>query len=98
LRKDRAHVHLRQVQEAVRRSAAEVFAAYVDQSEAPHVPSPVDDVLPVVLPPGELPGRAILPDGAPLTADHGNHWPLYLLTADGSIARRRGELYNPRYS
>lgn len=98
LRKEEARVHLRQVQEAVRRSAAEVFAAYVAGVPAAVTPAPVQDILPALLGPGESPGlRDTLPDGSPLPDRDPNHWPLYLLTATGDLVRRSGTTDSPLY-
>ena len=97
LRQDAAELHRRQVQEAVRRSAAEVFAAScgVELQE----PEQAEALLPVPLRPGEqLKHTDVLPDGsgAPLDATP-NHWPLYWFRLDGTVIRRVGEPHENRY-
>jgi hypothetical protein len=96
LRGEPALPHLRRAQEAVRRSAAEVFAAYCDEEIAPD--QRAEAVLPVPLPPGARPSiHDSLPDGADAWADVANHWPLYVADARGRILRRMGERWESRY-
>jgi hypothetical protein len=96
LRKPEAAMHLKQVEEAVRRSVAEVFAAYCGAR------IPEDErgeaLLPVPLAPGERPSPLdVLPDGSDARAEVQNHYPLYWLLSDGRIARREGGPWEARY-
>jgi hypothetical protein len=91
LRQPKADSHRRMVQEAIRRSAAEIFAAYcrVTLPESERAVA----LLPVPLGPGETPGpqdRTHTPGGAPDAAPP-NHWPLYWFKSDGTVTRRTGE-------
>jgi hypothetical protein len=96
LRRPEAAMHLKQVEEAVRRSVAEVFAAYcgaqIPENER------AEALLPVPLAPGERPSpRDALPDGTDAHAELENHWPLYWLLSDGRVARREGGPWESRY-
>jgi hypothetical protein len=96
LRGEPARAHLRRVQEAVRRSAAEVFAAYCDAETK--VDQRAEAVLPVPLSPGERPSiRDVLVDGSAGWSDVANHWPLYDIDSRGRIRRRIGERWENRY-
>jgi hypothetical protein len=92
-----APLHLAQVQEGVRRSAAEVFAAWCDE------PWPsaqaAEALLPVALAPGTGPGRAdVLPNGgAPPGDARPNHWPLFWFSSEGQVLRRVGDGDAGRY-
>jgi hypothetical protein len=94
LREEVSGQHLLQVQEAVRRSAAEVFAAYcaaMTKSRCPEVAS-AEDLVPVPLASGEGPGVTdVLPDGSsPPRNAPPNHWPLFWFDGMGKIVRRNG--------
>lgn len=84
-------IHRQQAQEAVRRSSAEVFAAYcagVSAQPQPQVAS-AEELIPVPLEPGQHPSvTEQLPNGDPVPADAVNHWPLYWFDAAGAIVRR----------
>ena len=89
LRKAEATAHLRQVQEAVRRSTGEIFTAYITQKTVPSVTEPVAEILPVLLPPNEKPAI----NDIVLSADDSrepNHPPIYSLTSAGELLCRRG--------
>ena len=94
---DEARAHLRMVQEAVRRSAAEVFAAFAG------LELPADErgsaLIPVALPPGTRPRLTdVGVEGESLPADaRPNGWPLYWFDADGTVIRRLGEPDENRY-
>lgn len=94
LQRDEARPHLVRVQEAVRSSVAEVFAAYCGAADAGEAPATAH--VPVPLPPGDGPTAADTADTkvAPSTK---NHYPMYWLTADGCIARREGGPDSPNY-
>jgi hypothetical protein len=87
LRSDEAQTHKRQVQEAVRRSAAEVFAASV--GEAFPAEQTGEWLVPFPLCAGEGPRASdeVLGDADPATT---NHYPMYWLLANGHIASRVG--------
>jgi hypothetical protein len=91
LRSPEAGPHRWLVQEAVRRSAAEVFAAFCRVDMAP-----IDcavALLPVPLPPGNAPGPEdrVVPEGGPANRRPGpNHWPLYWFSEHGDVTHRRG--------
>jgi hypothetical protein len=97
LRQEVAALHLQQVQEAVRRSAAEVFAAYCE-SQLPESDR-AEAMLPIALPPGEAPRLADkLPDGAAVPLNQQpNHWPLYWFLDDGTVLRRTGAPHTGEY-
>lgn len=109
LRRQDAAVHVEQVQEAVRRSVAEVFAVYAGASvrrapagEVIAAIAPEDRaeaLLPVPLAAGEAPRRGdVLPDGSPAPQEPANAWPLYWLLMDGRIAERVGGPGENRYT
>jgi len=102
LREEVSRQHLSQVQEAVRRSAAEVFAAYCAAMTSNKIPSVAcaEDIVPVPLPPGEGPRiTAIMPDGSsPPRNAFPNHWPLYWFDKTGNIVRRNGAPEDRDYS
>lgn len=84
-----APLHLAQVQEAVRRSAAEVFAVWCGE------PWPreqaAEALLPVPLAPGERPARSdVLPNGGVPGDAPPNHWPLFWFTSEGRVLQRVG--------
>jgi hypothetical protein len=93
LRQKVAEQHKRQVQEAVRRSAAEVFAAFC-ATQLPEE-SGAEALLPIPLKPGEpLRNTDILPDGTPAPGpfnSHPNHWPKYWFRPDGKVLHRAEE-------
>jgi hypothetical protein len=92
-----AHYNLYQVQEAVRRSAAEVFAASLNQTL--NAIDCADAIVPVPLPPGSGPGRDDrLPDNSPppVNAQH-NLYPLYWFDKDGKVLVRSGDPSQPIY-
>lgn len=89
---DEAKTHLAQIQEAVRRSAAEVFAAYCaarKDAAAPEMPRG-EDLIPVPLAAGEGPDPVAdaSPDGGDLPDFPPNHLPMFKVLDDGSIAER----------
>lgn len=98
--KPEAKAHFAQIQEAVRRSAAEVFAAYCEgASGMPVQAGPrAEELIPVPLLPGEGPAPAsdVLPDGQSSFPDHPpNHAPMYRLLEDGRVAERVFGKYVP---
>ncbi|MCK6588791.1 MAG: hypothetical protein L6Q76_14545, partial [Polyangiaceae bacterium] len=96
LRRSEAAMHLMQIEEAVRRSVAEVFAAYCG-AQIPEEER-AEALIPVPLPPGQRPGaRDALPDGSDARAELPNHWPLYWLLSDGRLARRDGGPFEDQY-
>lgn len=108
MRTPAAAVHLGQVQEAVRRSVAEVFAVYAAASvrnapagEVLAAIPPADRAearLPVPLPAGEMPRAGdVLPDGTAAPQEQPNPWPRYWLLADGCLAERVGGTEQNRY-
>ena len=97
LRRPEAETHFNQVKEAVRRSAAEVFAAYAgsvfpeqDRAEA---------VIPVPLKYGTAPGiHDRSPDGRVLeSGPQRNHYPMYWFTPEGKVLSREGDPHENRY-
>jgi hypothetical protein len=85
--------HRARVREAVRVSAAEVFAAFA--AAQADIVSPnigrAEDLVPVPMPPGEVPSSGyVLPNGDDAPSVAPNHYPLYALLADGRIAERVG--------
>lgn len=85
-----APLHLAQVQEAVRRSAGEVFATWCGEPwPQQHA---AEALLPVALAPGEqLRHSDVLPDGSVAPADASpNHWPLFWFSSEGRVLRRVG--------
>jgi hypothetical protein len=100
LRHDEARPHLAQVREAVRRSAAEVFQAWCEAEVPASAPSDrADALVPAPLPAGVAPGASDrLPDGLPIPAGaQPNHFPLFRVLDDGSVARRTGAITAPSY-
>jgi hypothetical protein len=104
-----AAVHVEQVEEAVRRSVAEVFAVYAGASarRAPAgevlaaiaIEDRAEALLPVPLAAGEVPRRGdVLPDGSAAPREPANAWPLYWLLTDGRIAERAGGPGENRYT
>jgi len=94
-----AEQHLDQIREAVRRSSAEVFAAYCEAKSGLTVPFPdkAEDLVPVPLLPGEgpVPNVDVSPDGQDF-ADHPvNHLPLYKILEDGRVGERHLGKYVP---
>ncbi len=84
LRSDEARVHCKQVQEAVRRSSGEVFAAWVTRKTSPTLKEPVADVLPVLMAAGDAPGaRDVSPYGDELPHHPANHRPMYAIGPKG---------------
>jgi len=80
LRSEEAKVHCKQVQEAVRRSSGEVFAAWVTKKASPILNEPVADVLPVLMAPGEGPRAGdTSPYGDELPHHPANHRPMYAI-------------------
>jgi hypothetical protein len=95
---DEARAHLAQIQEAVRRSTAEVFAAYcaVRAGVSPQAMPAAEDLVPVPLPPGEGPvDTDVSPDGTPLPDLPPNRPPLYKILDDGRVAERGRNGYVP---
>jgi hypothetical protein len=91
-----SEAHLAQVQEAVRRSVAEVFAAYA--SVAVPDAARAEQLLPVPLPPGQGPRTGDHVLGARGAAQgEANHYPLYAAQADGRLVERAGDLYTNEY-
>jgi len=91
LLRDEARHTLYQVQEAVRRSAAEVFAA--SRNKTLDAVDRADAIVPVPLPPGTGPGRDDrLPnnDPPPVNAQN-NSYPMYWFDQDGKILVRSGD-------
>lgn len=87
LAKPEAKAHFACVQEAVRVSAAEVFAAFA-AAQPPNVGCAAD-LVPVPLPPGETPtDEDVLPNGYPAPRVRPNHYPLYTILPDGRVAKR----------
>jgi hypothetical protein len=109
LRKPESTIHLAQVQEAVRRSVAEIFTVYAAASTR-GVPccdtlatippeERAEALIPVVLPPGTTPRPGdVLPDETPAPQVTPNPWPLYWLLADGRLAERLGGPEQSRYT
>lgn len=86
--------HLERIQEAVRVSAAEVFAAFVGGmcNEPPIDVGIAEALVPVPLPPGHAPDdEDILPEGHTTQSFPPNHYPLYTLLDDGRVAERAGD-------
>lgn len=87
---DQAKPHFAQTQEAVRRSVAEVFAAYCEGKTKRKVPvgELALDLVPVPLLPEEGPDPELdtSPDGTPFAALPPNHLPLYKILEDGRVA------------
>lgn len=109
LRKTEAVVHLAQVQEAVRRSVAELFTVYaaafmrgasVDDALAMIVAGDrAEALIPVPLPAGAMPRAGdVMPDGSPAPEVQPNPWPRYWLLADGRLAERLGGPDENRYA
>jgi hypothetical protein len=97
LRSPEAGPHRWLVQEAVRRSASEVFAAFcrVEMAEIDRAVA----LLPVPLPPGDAPGpqdRVVL-EGGPANRPAPNHWPLYWFSEHGEGTHRRDGPFDPAY-
>jgi len=94
LRTDEAAAHRQQVREAVRRSAAEVFAASRGVRVEPERTG--EYLIPQPLASGERPraGDVVLGD---LDQSVANHYPRYWLLADGHIANRVGGPDEPGY-
>lgn len=97
LRRDVAALHLKQVQEAVRRSAAEVFASFCG-TRLP-VMERAEAILPIPLPPGSpffdsdvFPHGQAIPQGT-----KPNHWPLYWFRSDHTVLERIGRPYQNLY-
>jgi hypothetical protein len=89
---DDAAIHRAQVQESVRRSAAEVFAAYCaarKEADLPELPAG-EDLVAVPLAPGEAPDLAsdASPGGGALSHFPPNRPPLYKVLDDGRVAER----------
>jgi hypothetical protein len=97
LAKDEAACHLRQVQEAVRRSAEEIFRAYCG-AEMPPGPRAVD-LVPQPLPPGDSPDTIVdvPPEGCPWPTDMPNGWPMYAIAPSGRVIERAGTASENRY-
>jgi hypothetical protein len=97
LLRDEARHNLYQVQEAVRRSAAEMFAASrnttLDELER------ADAIVPVPLPPGSGPRlNDRLPDNSPPPVDAPNNsYPMYWFDEDGRVLVRRGHSWHQEY-
>jgi len=101
LRRNKSAQHKLQVQEATRRSVAEVFEAYAAaiSKQRPQYHGKAEDILPVPLAPGKMPERnAQGPDGR-LLPDRlkPNHWPLYWFRPDGMIIKRENDRFENRY-
>jgi hypothetical protein len=91
LLRDEARYNLYMVQEAVRRSAAEVFAA--SRNWTLDAVDCADAIVPVPLPPGTGPGRNDrLPDNSdpPVNTQH-NPYPMYWFDKDGKVLVRTGD-------
>ena len=90
--------NLMQVQEAVRRSAAEIYAASVNVSLADA--DKAEAMLPVPLPPGVRPGpNDVLPGRLPLPAAlEPNTYPLYWFDIAGRILVRDSDSFRDSYS
>jgi hypothetical protein len=97
LRKPEAETHLVQVQEAVRRSAAEVFASYAGDVVAEQ--DRAEALIPVPLKYGAAPGlEDRLPGGGVLeSAPRPNHYPMYWFASDGTVLQRGADPYENRY-
>jgi hypothetical protein len=90
---DAADLHLRQVQEAVRRSVAEIFEA--NRGGAPNLPGHderAEALIPQPLPPGVAPTpHDRRPDDEPFASGElPNHWPRFVLMSNGHIGERVG--------
>ena len=91
-----AECHLRQVQEAVRRSAEEVFRAYCGAEMKPHARA--DALLPQPLPPGESPVATDRPPTDCVMPAHApNGWPMYAIAPSGRVVERDGPSAVNRY-
>lgn len=93
----RAAPHLRQVQEAVRRSVWEVHQAWAGRDVLPH--ERAEAIIPVPLPPGQGPLPSdVLPDGTPHPADApGNHPPRFVLLPNAHVGERHGGITSGTY-
>lgn len=109
LRKPEAAMHLRQVQEAVRRSVAEIFTVYAAvatrRASAEEALAGIAEadrgeaLVPVPLAPGAIPATGdVQPDGSPAPWIQPNTWPRYWLLTDGRIAERLGPPEQNRYT
>ncbi len=95
---EEAKVHLAQIQEAVRRSVADVFVAYCSARKglaSPALPG-AEDMIPVPLPPGERPrlGKDVAPSGA-MPDFPPNHLPMFDVLGDGRVGLRLQDTYVP---
>lgn len=91
-------MHLRQVQEAVRRSFSEVCEANARRAVASD--QRAEQLIPTPLPPWTAPLTSdVLPDGTPHPADQMplNHAPMYMLLPNGHIGKREGGLEGASY-
>lgn len=102
LLKDEATVHLRMVQTAVQRSVAEVFDAARGRVTAPGEVASL--LVPIALEPEADPAKEGKPadgrqwrDVAELVKTPHNHRPLYRMTADRLLEKRRGGVESSRF-